>query len=358
MKKILITSPSLDANDNVSGISSLISDILSNGNSNFIHFIIGRKDGSKKNVVWLFYQFAKYFKFIWLTVFREYEIIHINSSMEPPAIFRDTVFSLLAKNLFKKKVVLHLHGGYYLMNKPQNRILTYFIKTFFKTANAIIVLSSFEEEMLTQNYGKFNYQVFPNSVDTKYLKMSNKRTARGKDKIHFIFLGSINEAKGIFTISESLHFLTGYFDSFVFDIFGTGPDVENWLKSLSKFPDLQFHYNGVIKGQNKWEMLTYADVFLLPSFHEGLPMAMLEAMAAGCVVVVSDDATMSTVVSNKVNGIIIPKRDPEYLANQIKDIINGKVDMDKIGNNAMNYIQNNLSFSSYISKLNKLYSDL
>jgi glycosyltransferase involved in cell wall biosynthesis len=354
MKKILITSPSLE---NVSGISSLVSDILSHSKSKLMHFIIGSRDGTKKNIKWLVSQFVMYVHFIWLSIFKKYDILHLNMTMLPISIFRDVVIALLAKKLLNKKVILHIHGGYYLMNPPGNRVLFSLIKLFFKASDAIIVLSPLEEEVLTQLYGNHNYYVFPNAVDTRLFKEINKSAYSAQEKRRFIFLGSIKKIKGIYTISESFQYLKDYFDSFVLDIYGSGPDLEEWEESLSKFPALQYTYKGVIKGKEKAEALSNADVFLLPSIHgEGLPIAMLEAMAAGCVVIVTDDASITSVVTNHVNGIVIPKNHPEQLAEQIKNIIDGKVDVQKMGNNAMRHVHDYLSFSSYADKLDELYA--
>src|SRR5690554_1351940 len=152
MKKILITSPSLDAKDNISGISSLISDILNNSKSNITHFLIGRKDGEKKNVLWLAQISLNYIHFVWLSLFKDYKIIHINSSMESPAIIRDLIFSIIAKKLFNNKVLLLVHGGYYLINQPTNKLLSFMIKALFKCADLVIVLSIQDKEMLTHSY--------------------------------------------------------------------------------------------------------------------------------------------------------------------------------------------------------------
>src|SRR5690606_11619685 len=117
------------------------------------------------------------------------------SSMEVSAIWRDLIFSYIAKKIFAKKVILHIHGGLYLMNPPKKKQLFYLIKKLFDFSDAIILLSVQEKEILCNHYGDYNFIIFPNAVDTILLKEPKKVE---DNRINFIFLGSINKAKGIF----------------------------------------------------------------------------------------------------------------------------------------------------------------
>ena len=356
-RRILITSPSLKVTENVSGISSLVADIINYSKLDFVHFQLGSKDGVKKNFIWALIQVKIYLEIIFVSLFRKYEFVHLNVGLEKASIIRDSLVFFIVNRLFRKKVVLHIHGGYYLMHETKSRVLNILLKKIFEHAEAIIVLSELEKEILSKRYGNLRFSVFPNAVDTNTVNGLSKQPVNAN--IRFIFMGRINKVKGIYTISESLQYLTNSFDRFSFDIYGVGPDLEDWLAKLRKYPALNFTYHGVTGGLEKWKALSGSDVLLLPSLSgEGMPIAMIEAMAAGCVVIITDVASVKTVISNNVNGILLSESSPQLLAQKILDVIDGKIDVEFIGNNAKKYVEANLSLSGYIKRLETLYSTL
>jgi len=89
-----------------------------------------------------------------------------------------------------------------------------------------------------------------------------------------------------------------------------------------------------------------------------MPIAMIEAMASGCVVIVTDDASMGSLVSDNVNGILIGKNKPGELAGKLKEIINGRIDSSAISLQAKRYVSENFSIASYIIQLDSLYTTL
>jgi glycosyltransferase involved in cell wall biosynthesis len=259
------------------------------------------------------------------------------------------------KNIFHKKTILHVHGGYYLMNEPRQKYLNFLLNNIFKHADSILVLSTLEKDILEKRYGALNFNVFPNAVN---ITSSPENKKERKEVVKFVFMGRINRSKGIYTISESFKYLSRHFDKFVFNIYGAGPDLDDWLNALKSLKGLQFNYNGIVGDMEKWKILNSADVFLLPSLHsEGLPMAMIEAMAAGCAVVVTDVASIKTVVNNS-NGILLNESSPELLAEKIEEILENKIDVNAIGRQAKEFVRSNLSFSNYIRNLDSLYAAL
>ncbi|MEO5998472.1 MAG: glycosyltransferase family 4 protein [Chitinophagaceae bacterium] len=354
-RRILITSPSLNVAENVSGISSLVADIINFSKNKFVHLQLGSKDKTKqKNLRWAFNQLSVLSHILYTTVFKRYDIVHLNVGLEKPSIIRDSMVFFIVKGLFGKKVILHIHGGYFLMNEAKSKLIAYLLKKIFTKAEAIVVLSDLEKQVLEKRYGNLSFHAFPNAVDTSSMNGLSKR--RVSDKLRFIFMGRIHTSKGIYTISESLQYLSKYFDRFTLNIYGAGFELEEWIASLETHKGLQYTYYGVVGGKDKWDALNNSDVFLLPSLHsEGMPIAMIEAMAAGCVVIVTDVASIKSVIDNNFNGILLSESSPEQLAKKMEEIILGKYNLKFIGNNARQYVKDNLSIPTYIGKLDELY---
>lgn len=356
-KKILITAPSLDVKENVSGISSLVRDIIQLSHNQFMHFKMGSKDGLKKDFSWVLKQCIIYFNVMGTSVGKKFEIAHVNMGLEKFSIVRDSIAMLFWKRICRKKIILHVHGGYYLMQAPTQKWLKYLLDQSFHLADKIIVLSELEESILSKRYPGLHFDVFPNAVNIESSVLSKR--AYNSSKLRLVFLGRINKSKGTDTITDAMKRLSGYFDRFTLDIYGAGPDKEKWLEELSEIPGLNYKYHGVTGGEAKWNILNNSDVFLLPSLHsEGMPIAMLEAMAAGCVVMVSDVASVRTVIKDQHNGLLLPVNQPQQLAFQIIKTIDGVYDMESIGSNAKQYISKHYSFESYVTKLDALYASL
>src|SRR3954454_23718957 len=109
--KIVITSPSLDVNQNVSGISSVTNFIIDNNEkTDYLHFQIGKADGKSRNITWFFDLLRIYLSWVFLLFNQKNKIFHFNIAVDKFALLRDAPLILLAQ-LFRVKLVIHLHGG-------------------------------------------------------------------------------------------------------------------------------------------------------------------------------------------------------------------------------------------------------
>ena len=120
--KILITAPNLDVKRNVSGISTVVRQIIEYGRAEYVHFVTGRADGEKKGLVWVMRQFALPFNFCGVLKREKPNIVHINTAFTGLAILRDAALILVARS-FGIPSILAIHGGKYMMADFSSRIL-------------------------------------------------------------------------------------------------------------------------------------------------------------------------------------------------------------------------------------------
>ncbi len=100
------------------------------------------------------------------------------------------------------------------------------------------------------------------------------------------------------------------------------------------------------------------DLLLLPSLKEGIANVVLEAMATGMPVLSTDAGGMGEVITNGVNGWLVPPRDPKAIVEVIMNIIKGKWDIDKIVANARVTIEQDHLLSGQISAFDKMYKEI
>lgn len=356
--KILITAPSLNTNKNVSGISSVVNNILAITKLSYVHLVVGKEDQRKRSLLWVFDQITLPLRLIKSIINNNIDIFHLNAPLNPLAIARDSILLNIAKILCVK-VILHLHGGKYLTRVPEHQWLYNYLRYFFNKADHIIVLSDYERKLITSDYKIKPEMVLslPNCVSIPL----EKRIKRKKLKVRLIFLGRIIDIKGIKNIVVSVSQLIEERNDFEFYLYGDGPCKDDVINRLSSKLGSSFQYKGVVSSQSKIDALLEADIFLLPSLSgEGLPVALLEAMSYGVVPIVTTDGSMGTVVENEVNGYIVNKDDSTDLYIVLNKVISAIQEgtVDKVKEDAVNTIKERYDCKCYGEKLEKIYREV
>ncbi len=353
VRKILITAPSFNERENVSGVVSVVRMIMQLPGYSFTHFRLGRRDNERSGMFWLISQIRSLLSFV--SMVRHFDLIHISYSLNPPSIFRDFFYGQFAR-LFGKKLIVHVHGGKYLTRKPKSVLLDAMIRHLLRIAHRVIVLSAREEQLLQENYGHYPVSILQNCVE---MPADIQRSENPGPHLRLLFFGRIHESKGIWDICEAMKILAQQKADVLFDVYGKGPEQERFLASCYQAMGDRFRYRGVATGAEKWNVLASYDVLLLPSrYGEGLPMAMLEAMAAGLVVVVTDDASITTVIEDGINGILVQKNDPRALAEKISFLAGNRELVQFLGEKARQTIRSQFTADNYLYHLDSIYKQL
>jgi glycosyltransferase involved in cell wall biosynthesis len=351
---ILITAPDLNPSKNVSGIATVVKTIIEyNIQHRYFHYLLGRPDKSGSRIKWFVQLCKQLLAFPCFVKRHKIELVHQNLPFDPKGLIREYIISGWCR-LLRIPVVLHVHGGEFLMNGTQKPLYQFIAKTLFKHSKEVVVLSNIEQQALQNLYGYSSATLLANSVDTSKYKAKNKIFNQSKPVL--LFLGRITESKGIEDIVEAFILLKNKLD-FRFILCGAGP-LENYFKIKCKeILDGDFEFRGVVSGREKINVINTADFFILPSrYGEGLPMALLETMAAGVVPVVTDDASMKFVIQNEINGMLVEKQNPRHLYSQLEKVTSDKNLYQKLSYNAVATVTAQYDISNYVIQLNDIYS--
>lgn len=352
--RVLITSPSLNEDENVSGISTLVRQIIKNGDCEFVHFIAGRKDTEKAGFLWILKQFFLPLRLLRQVYTKKIDVVHINTALVPLSIYRDFVLTLAAK-FAGTGILLHPNGGRFLMENAENWTLNKILSEMLHTADKVLVLSSHEKQSLLRRWKNLNIDVLPNAIAVnEAIERKEENEVR-----RIIFLGRIHESKGLDEIIESCRVLKQDGFEFRFDCYGTGPKKDYFLEEMRKVLGDWFQYGGIISGKDKWKALAKSDIFFLPSrYGEGLPLAMLEAMTAKCVPVVADVASVRAVINDGSNGFMVKPYDVEEVVEKLKLLLSNEIDWKILRNNARKTIEEKFSIEDYVVELKKIYEEV
>jgi glycosyltransferase involved in cell wall biosynthesis len=178
-------------------------------------------------------------------------------------------------------------------------------------ASGVICVSS-ELENCVRGMGAKNTIIVPSPLDLSDMPKSGhiKRPDRS-----LITVASLTKIKGLDVLLRALQSLT----DFQLLIVGDGPErpsLERLVENLRLQDKVRFL--GQVPHERLWEHLLSSSVFILPSLSEGLPRALLEAMACGLFIVASRVGGIPEAVRNGWNGILVPPNDPEALREGIE----------------------------------------
>lgn len=193
---------------------------------------------------------------------------------------------------------------------------------------------------MNQGVSREKLRHIPNGVDTRFFRHSAKlrkdfREEHGfyEDQIVILFFAQLRKAKGIDLLLQAVPKLVSANSNVRFLIAGTGPMAEfvklyiqkrrleqyvNVLSSYLAEEDLPYLFNG-------------CDIYVLPSYIEGMPLSLMEAMACGKPVIATSVGDVPHLVKNGVNGFLINPGDVDVLAKSIKTLAADSKLIDKMG---------------------------
>lgn len=355
LTKVLITAPSFA---NLSGISTLVESIMNRSGERhrYFHFELGKLDNTKKGFRWLFVQIFLVPKLVWKILSNNIDLVHLNVPFYKPAILRDFTICLISNVVLRRKLLMHMHGGPLLLNPPQpGSLFGILIKKMLAMADKVIVLSQIEHDAIFKSY-KVESLILPNAIE-HVASYPESKTFDGK--LILLFLGRIVVSKGVFLLADVLRSLENYYSHFEFHIYGTGPAMETLLVRLSNIKGLNYQYLGVALDKKKQDVFDKAHIFLLPSLYgEGLPLALLEAMAGGCVPLVSNNASMPEVITHNRNGFMVEMGNAEDLRKKIIELLENRKVLPGMSRLAYDTVLNKYTFDRYLAQLHSAYDDL
>jgi glycosyltransferase involved in cell wall biosynthesis len=246
-------------------------------------------------------------------------------------IFSNTPEALIAVNFLKRRsIILHfLHGVENPLAMPRYKwgklLKSPFWKLFINSLSNAEFLAATADEMNLKNFMEMNFihseiTSFPTRFDDKVFK--NQGLPKSATPT-FVYCGRINKVKGWELLIDGFADYKKRFGEGRLVVLGDGEDRAKLERKVIDF-DLE-KYVTISGFINKFEIvgwLNKANVFLLPSYNEGWPIAMVEALACGLSVVATNVSGTNDMIKEGVNGYVVNSRNPEEFAQAMSQAIN------------------------------------
>ena len=349
-KRVLMVGPDRGVHG---GISAIVNNYYEAGLDSKVDlkYIGTMKEGSRGKK--LLVAAAAYFKF--LCALSWCDVVHVNASSDS-SIMRKSFF-IRAAYRHNKKIVLHQHGGdfkNYFENQINDKRREY-LKSILDMADVMLVLTPSWKEYFSGLTDSGKIKVFPNCVAVKRDISFAEGAEPCRDMNKLLFLGRICKDKGIDELLDAVTEISR--ENKDVNLYIGGIYEEESYRKRIEGNDL-VKFLGWIAGEEKEKYLRECGIFVLPSYYEGFPVSVLEAMAGGCVVVASEVGGIPDVVTDGETGVLVPPKDSEMLKNAVLKVMNDKTLADKLRVSAFKKVEENYSSSASVERLVNIYNSL
>ncbi len=340
-KQIIITGP-----DSQGGITSVIKMHLENGLKDKVIFMPSYKGGTTLFKIFYFIGFLFNFACL-LSTNKHIRLIHIHSSSHGSFI-RKFFVTYLSK-IFRKKVMFHIHGSRFeVYFNDANNFLKMIVRKTLEKADVVIVLSKEWKKRIISMCGQRNVKILYNPTFKKDIKEKKSK------KVNVLFMGRVGHRKGVYDILKAAKLIQN--SNVQINIYGDGEidKVKNIVKENKISTKVKV--NGWISGDDIEKAYNKSDIFILPSYNEGLPMSILEAISYGLPVISTNIDGIPEAVHDNINGYLIKPGDYKALAEKIDLLAHNAELRTEMGLQSLNISKNKFDIEVILNELDCIYT--
>lgn len=275
--------------------------------------------------------------------------IHIHTSRRA-LFYKDVILARAIRNCCKGKIVMTVHVGDINTVFGNKTAMKFLIKQIYRSVDTVVFLSKkmrqqFIDAGLENKHAEVIYNFYNIKSISPEKKLSNKTP-------QITFLGSINREKGIIELLKSVLDITA---DFHLNLCGTiieediKPDFEKLLNRLGT----KATFHGYVNKEQKEKILRETDILVLPSYREGLPISILEALATSCGIITTPVGAIPEILKDE-NAIIVKPKDSMELKRAIEQLLSDKKLLDNMRINNYN-LSRSFTDETHITKLCALY---
>lgn len=242
--------------------------------------------------------------------------------------FLDGLLLLIAKRQ-GCRIVMHVHGARFdSFLDDLNPALLGASRFLARRADVVLALSEDWRKRLEARLPRSHIRVLANGVP----EPSGVSARSSGERTQFLFLGNLCKRKGVPVLLDAMAIAAEPW-SVQFAGGDEDPGFTEWTRQEIERRQLHSRATllGPVVGPAKDKLLAQADAFVLPSLAEGLPMSLLEAMAARLPVVVSTVGAMPEVIQDGVHGLLVPPGDATALAQAMDHLARSPEQRESMG---------------------------
>lgn len=294
---------------------------------------------------------SAYAEFLSWIILGRVKLVHCHAAMRG-SFWRKSVFSLTAR-FFGIPVLFHLHGSEMKtfvsgLSGFSRKILTWILEK----QSAVVVLSPSWQSFVKSIAPKATVTILPNYVPNP---PGQAKRIFSSAPAEILFLGYVGDRKGVFELLPAIACLARAGHNLHLTIGGNG-EVER-ARDLAQTLGIGslVTFAGWVSGAEKERLLQNADIFILPSHNEGLPVSLLEAMRLGIPVISTRVGGIPELIDEGVSGLLVTAGNVEEIASAISRFVEDQTFARLVGEEGMRRVKDEFSSSIGTQALNEIY---
>ncbi len=349
------------AEDDPGGISNYFAILKKRFHINAVYVVVGRRVNEKGIIRIPRRLIIDYGRFLKVLRSEPIDVVHVNISLNTKGVLRDSVFVIMSK-VARKKILIFFHGWDKDFEKKLKGISLWLFKRIYFSSKAIIVLAADFRNQLVR-WG-FRQPIFIETtlVDddlisgfdiTESLDMRMKDGAR-----NVLFLARIIKEKGIYETVDAINLLQKRYPDLGLIVAGEGEERANVEAYVQENNIQNVAFIGYVTGEKKRDVFQDAYLYCLPSYQEGMPTSVLEALSFGLPVITQPVGGIVDFFENGKNGFITENREAAVIARYIEKLILEKDLYRRISLNNYYLAREKYLASEGVERLEKIYSQV
>jgi glycosyltransferase involved in cell wall biosynthesis len=318
---------------------------------------------NRLSLINLTYLVRQAFQLIQMGIRLQPRVVHIQAT-SGLSFWKTTIFILIGK-LLGMKTIAHLHGGrFQQFYRESSPLLRGAIRRNLRRADVVIALSdNWKNSLLEEVEHHLRVEVVNNSVDTLFAQaLQNGRATLPRTANTILFMGNLGRHKGVYDILQAVPLVLDKHPDVRFVFAGEEDKKGERVKIEQRYHEMglekNVHFLGLVTGQTKLALFRQAMLFVLPSYIENLPYALLEAMAMGLPLVTTPVGAIPEIVENGRNGFLIQPGDYVALADRIVKLLDNPELREKMSKENTKIIQNRFLPDAAMRKITDIYRKL
>jgi glycosyltransferase involved in cell wall biosynthesis len=295
-----------------------------------------------------------YLKFMVLCVFGGYDVIVLNPSLGKTALKRDGLFLRVAK-VFGKSVQVFFHGWSPDMVTEISANSSSFIKTYNKANGFFVLAESFRQDLRQWGITK-PIQLTTTKVEDSLLEGFSVN--HSNTHVNILFLTRIEEYKGVFIALEAYRLLKQQCADVTLTIAGDGSKLQEVKEAVLNKNISDVEFLGHVSNEKLKRAFNNADIYVLPSYSEGMPTSVLEAMAFGLPIVSRPVGGLVDFFENDKMGHLIESLDPNDFYKIILNLVQDDNKRHRISEYNHKYATQNFLASKVVVQLENIISNV
>lgn len=285
---------------------------------------------------------------------RNIKIVHLHTAADG-SFWRKVQLIQLAKRM-GRKVILHVHASRFKDFYEESNRKPWILENLQRVDLLIVLSASWKEWFTSIGIPEDKIIILHNITEYPQKKGDKVPVEKGRP-VRFLFLGEIGERKGVFDILSGIsHHKEKLQGKIKLRIGGNKHETELKKQITDNGLENIVNFEGWVSGDKKIELLNWADVFILPSYNEGLPISILEAMSYGMPVISTPVGGIPEVVDEQ-NGILVKPGNEEEIVQAITYFIEHPSKISTMGNHSQEVVKTYLP-DYVMNQLKGIYEDL